>query len=159
MRAKEYLNRISDADRRLNAAIRKVNLYASLAENVTASIGGEQVTHTRDVTANERAIIRLAEAHDRVEQLRRERQAIVDDTVDTLDQMKDDECESLLIYHYVNRIPFPAVAKLMRICRSKIYMQHEVALQKLDALLENKDANGRSWTPMDANGQKKCDII
>ena len=59
MTAKEFLERVVLAERRVNAASRKVELYKSMAEKVTSALGGEQVTHTRDVTANENAIIRL----------------------------------------------------------------------------------------------------
>ena len=152
MTAKEFLDRITDANRRLNAANRKVNLYASLAENVTASIGGEQVTHTRDVTANEKAILRLMEARDQADQIKRERQVIEDEIVDTLAKLKDVESEELLVYHYVKNFSLPAVSKKMHICRSVIYLRHEEALQKLDVLLKK---NGRLRTQTDGYGRSR----
>lgn len=155
MTAKEFLGGITDVHHRLSAAKRKVILYAALAENVSASIGGEQVSHSRDVTANEKAILRLADAHEVVEQLERQQQALENEIVDTLARIGDVEYEELLVYHYVKNIPLPAVSSLMNICRSKIYVKHEQALKMLDIYLSKKeterDAKGCEGTKRDKN--------
>lgn len=71
-KALEFLKRPQAIEGRIRAALYKVDLCKSMAERITASLGGEQVSHTRNVTANENAIILLTEAHEKLEKLQME---------------------------------------------------------------------------------------
>ena len=81
MKAREFLNRAAKAERKVDAALQKVELCRSLTQRVTSTINGEQVSRTRNVTANEDAIIRLTEAKEQARALTEEYMAIVADTI------------------------------------------------------------------------------
>lgn len=136
MNAKEFLDQAALAERRLNAAKRKVALYKSLAEKVTSSLGGEQVSHTRDVTANEKAILRLVEAEECVKQREDEYHAVINEIVDVLSQLEEVEFEELLTNHYLKHQSLTLISENLHMCRSKTYNRHDEAMQQLEALLE-----------------------
>ena len=62
MTAKEFFKKIHAAERSVESAARKVEIFKSMAEKITSSLEGETVSHTRNMHSNEDAIIRLAEA-------------------------------------------------------------------------------------------------
>lgn len=156
MTAKEFLKRVVLAERRVNAASRKVELYKSMAEKVTSALGGEQVTHTRDVTANENAIIRLAEARSKVQQLEAAYQAIVDETIDTLVQLENQDYEHILHDYYLEHLSFLEISKKLHMSRSTVYIHHDEALQELDHLLNKiRDGIGQNQTRSDGIGRNQ----
>lgn len=156
MTAKEFLEKAVLAERRVNAASRKVELYKSMAEKVTSSIGGEQVTHTRDVTANENAIIRLAEARSKVQRLEVEYQAIVDETIDTLILLGNQDYEHILHDYYLEHLSFLEISKKLHMSRSTVYIHHDEAIQELDRLLgKSRDGIGQNRTLSDEIGRNR----
>lgn len=150
MTALEFLKRPMIIERRLNAALRKVELYKSLTERVTVSLGGETVSRSRDMTANETAIIRLMEAEDTVLTLRAEYMKIVDETTDMLSCLTEDFGEEILFLHYVKKKTFREIGKELFIGHSQTFEHHDMALRELDALLDEK--SGQNRTKSDKTG-------
>ena len=79
MTAKEYLNQAKTLDQRINVKLDRVSRLRAMTQKITASLDGEQVSHTRNVTSLEDAIVRLMEeeeslnaAIDRLVDLKRE---------------------------------------------------------------------------------------
>lgn len=66
MKAKDFLQQVALAEKRMQKAQQKVDLYRSLAEKVHASMDGERVSKTRNVTAHEEHMIRLIEAKEQL---------------------------------------------------------------------------------------------
>ena len=96
MTAKEYLNQAKTLDQRINVKLDRVSRLRSMTQKITASLDGEVVSHTRNVTSMEDMIIRLMEeeeslnaAIDRLVDLKREVSGV-------LEQIHDTDCQLLL---------------------------------------------------------------
>ena len=61
MNTKDYLGQAYRLDQRINSKLQQISSLRSLTQRVTASFDGEVVSHTRNVTSLEDAIIRLME--------------------------------------------------------------------------------------------------
>ena len=57
-RGKAFLLRARKIEQKTDAALQKVELYRSMTERITAKLQKDSVSHSRNVTANENAIIR-----------------------------------------------------------------------------------------------------
>ena len=79
MNAKDYLGQAYRLDQRINSKLQQISSLRSLTQRVTASFDGEVVSHTRNVTSLEDAIIRLMEAE---EELNRQIDRLVDMKID-----------------------------------------------------------------------------
>ena len=138
MTALEFLNRPAMVEKRLNAALRKVELYKSLTERITVSFGGETVSRTRDMTANETAIIKLMEAKDTVSTLKNEYEAIIDETVAVLSQLEEDYGDAILYMHYLKQMSFKAIGKELHLGHSQVYNHHDLAVSELEKHLKRR---------------------
>ena len=101
MTAKEYLNQAKTLDQRINVKLDRVSRLRAMTQKITASLDGEQVSHTRNVTSLEDAIVRLMEeeeslnaAIDRLVDLKREVNGV-------LKQIHDPDCQLLLELRYL----------------------------------------------------------
>lgn len=135
MTGKEYMERVMNAERKMNAEIRKAEIFRSLAERVTAAFGGEVVSHSRNVSANEDAIIRVTEVRDRVIELTREYQEIVAETIETLRSVRDRDGETILSSYYIDHVPFSKISKQMHLGRTQVHEHYVAALHELDEML------------------------
>ena len=61
MTAKEYLSQAYLLDKKIDSKFEQLEILRSLTQRVTASYGGEVVSHTRKVTSLEDVIVRIAE--------------------------------------------------------------------------------------------------
>lgn len=138
MKAEEFLKQAMFAERRVSAASRKVELYEAMAEKVTSVLGGEQVSHTRDVTASENAILRLVEAQDQLKQFQDEYNVIVDEIVDMLNCLRDHDIEEILSYYYLKHHSISAISEEMHVSRSFIYKHYRRGMLELELLLAEK---------------------
>lgn len=138
MKAEEFLKQAMLAERRVNAASRKVELYKAMAEKVTSVLGGEQVSHTRDVTANENAVLRLVEAQDHLKQFQDEYNSIVDEIVDVLNCLRDHDIEEILSNYYLKHRSISAISEEMHVSRSFIYKHYRRGMLELESLLAKK---------------------
>ena len=136
MTALEFLNRPAMIEKRLNAALRKVELYKSLTERITVSFGGETVSRTRDMTANETAIIKLMEAEDKVNELKTEYIALVDETTHLLNLLEEEYGEAILFQKYLKHMSNRDICKLIHLGHSQVAMHHDAAMQELDCMLQ-----------------------
>ncbi|MBO7662864.1 MAG: hypothetical protein J6U01_05795 [Clostridia bacterium] len=137
MKAVEFFGKINEAERRLCAAERKVALFQSLAEGGPLSLDGERVSHSRNVHANEDAVIRLSEAKDSVRKLKETYCSLVDRIMDRMVRLEDPEDEKLLSYHYLEHAPLTSVADRMHRGKTWVYQRHALALERLDSLLQD----------------------
>ncbi len=137
MTAKEFFKKISDAERRVESATRKVELFKSMAEKITASLDGEQVSHTPNVHSFEDSVLRLSEAKEELNRLTAAYTALVSEISAQMRLLDDPEDEELLTCHYLRHIPLTKVAKEMHRCVAWVYRRHTIALEHLDRILED----------------------
>ena len=95
-RGKEFLLRAEAMERRIDAALRKFELLKSLTQRITAKLDQEQVSHSRNVSANEDAIIQLMEAEEHLKQLCTEYGDVVSEITAVLASLENREDERLL---------------------------------------------------------------
>jgi len=130
-----FMQKAQVVERKINAALVKVELYNSMTQRITASLGGEHVSHTRNVGANEDAIIRLVEAHDKLDKLKAEYEAAVDEITDVVGNMDDQIQQTILLEHYLGHQEFEEIAAKLEISRASVYDQHKAGLAELEMLL------------------------
>ena len=116
-RGKEFLLRAEDMERRIDAALRKVELFRSLTQRITAKLDQEQFSHSRNVSANEDAIIQLMEAEEQLKQLCTEYGDVVSEITAVLAALENREDERLLSdvflkHHSLEQIGLTAFAAL-----------------------------------------------
>ncbi len=139
MTAKEYLNQAKNLDQRINVKLDRVSRLRSITQKITASLDGEVVSHTRNVTSMEDGIIRLMEeeeslnaAIDRLVDLKREVSSV-------LEQIHDSDCQLLLELRYLCFRTWEEIAEVMHMHIRTVYKVHGKALLKVEAVLRNPE--------------------
>ena len=139
MTAKEYLNQAKTLDQRINVKLDRVSRLRAMTQKITASLDGEQVSRTRNVTPLEDAIIRLMEeeeslnaAIDRLVDLKREVSGV-------LKQIDDTDCQLLLELRYLCYRSWEEIAEVMHMHIRTVYKVHGRALLKEEAIVQNVD--------------------
>ena len=139
MTAKEYLNQAKTLDQRINVKLDRVSRLRAMTQKITASLDGEQVSRTRNVTSLEDTIIRLMEeeeslnaAIDRMVDLKREVSGV-------LKQIDDTDCQLLLELRYLCYRSWEEIAEVMHMHIRTVYKVHGRALLKVEAILQNAD--------------------
>ena len=139
MTAKEYLNQAKTLDQRSNVKLDRVSRLRAMTQKITASLDGEQVSRTRNVTSLEDTIIRLMEeeeslnaAIDRLVDLKREVSGV-------LKQIDDTDCQLLLELRYLCYRSWEDIAEVMHMHIRTVYKVHGRALLKVEAILQNAD--------------------
>ena len=131
MTAKEYLNQAKTLDQRINVKLDRVSRLRAMTQKITASLDGEQVSRTRNVTSLEDAIIRLMEeeeslnaAIDRLVDLKREVSGV-------LKQIDDTDCQLLLELRYLCYRPWTDIMEELGISETSVYRIHGEALKNI----------------------------
>ena len=126
------------AERRLTAAEERVVFCRAAAAKASAVLGGERVSRSRDVTANENAVIRLMEAEQEYAEAEREYGALRSQVCSLLQRIDDPINADILKLRYVEHKRMPAIAKELHLSRSSIYSRHEIALSELQGILQTQ---------------------
>ena len=126
------------AERRLTAAEERVVFCRAAAAKASAVLGGECVSRSRDVTANENAVIRLMEAEQEYAEAEREYGDLRSQVCSLLHRIDDPMNADILKLRYVEHKRMPAIAKELHLSRSSIYSRHEIALSELQDILQTQ---------------------
>ena len=126
------------AERRLTAAEERVAFCRAAAAKASAVLGSECVSRSRDVTANENAVIRLMEAEQEYAEAEREYGALRSQVCSLLQRIDDPINADILKLRYVEHKRMPAIAKELHLSRSSIYSRHEIALSELQGILQTQ---------------------
>lgn len=126
------------AERRLTSAEERVAFCRAAAAKASAVLGGECVSRSRDVTANENAVIRLMEAEQEYAEAEREYGDLRSQVCSLLQRIDDPMNADILKLRYVEHKRMPAIAKELHLSRSSIYSRHEIALSELQGLLQTQ---------------------
>ena len=134
-RGKEFLLRAENMERRIDAALRKVELFRSLAERVTSHWGKEPVTHSRNVSANEDAIMQLMEAEEQLKQLCAEYGNIVSEITAVLAALENREDERLLSDVFLKHQSLEQIATREHVTKSCMYKRCDRAIDELEKMI------------------------
>lgn len=126
------------AERRLTAAEERVVFCRAAAAKASAVLDGECVSRSRDVTANENAVIRLMEAEQEYAEAEREYGDLRSQVCSLLQRIDDPMNADILKLRYVEHKRMPAIAKELHLSRSSIYSRHEIALSELQDMLQTQ---------------------
>ena len=126
------------AERRLTAAEERVVFCRAAAAKASAVLGGECVSRSRDVTANENAVIRLMEAEQEYAEAEREYGDLRSQVCSLLQRLDDPINAEILKLRYVKHKRVTAIAKELHLSRSSIYSRHEIALSELQGILQTQ---------------------
>ena len=126
------------AERRLTAAEERVVFCRAAAAKASAVLGGECVSRSRDVTANENAVIRLMEDEQEYAEADREYGDLRSQVCSLLQRIDDPMNADILKLRYVEHKRMPAIAKELHLSRSSIYSRHEIALSELQDILQTQ---------------------
>lgn len=126
------------AERRLTAAEERVVFCRAAAAKASAVLGGERVSRSRDVTANENAVIRLMEAEQEYVEAERQYSDLRNQVCSLLQRLDDPMNADILRLRYVEHKRMPAIAKELHLSRSSIYSRHEIALSELQGILQTQ---------------------
>lgn len=128
------------AERRLTAAEERVSFCRAAAAKASAVLGGECVSRSRDVTANENAVIRLMEAEQEYAEAEQQYSELRNQICALLRRLDDPVNADILKLRYVEHKRMPAIAKELHLSRSSIYSRHEIALSELKGILQTQFA-------------------
>ena len=126
------------AERRLTAAEERVAFCRAAAAKASAVLGGECVSRSRDVTANENAVIRLMEAEQEYAEAEREYGDLRSQICSLLQRLDDPINAEILKLRYVEHKRMTAIAKELHLSRSSIYSRHEIVLSELQGILQTQ---------------------
>ena len=126
------------AERRLTAAEERVVFCRAAAAKASAVLGGECVSRSRDVTANENAVIRLMEAEQEYAEAEQQYSEWRNQVCSLLQRIDDPMNADILKLRYVEHKRMPAIAKELHLSRSSIYSRHEIALSELQGILQTQ---------------------
>ena len=127
--------RAAKLERKINTAMRKLDLCKSMAQHITPSLSSDHVSHTRNVMASEDAIIRLMEAEEEIKRLTSQYGEIVCEIFAVLSSMENPLDEKLLADHYLRHVSFESMAAKEHVTRDCVYKRHSRALDELETLL------------------------
>lgn len=119
------------AERRLTAAEERVAFCRAAAAKASAVLGGECVSRSRDVTANENAVIRLMEAEQEYAEAEREYGDLRSQVCSLLQRLGDPINAEILKLRYVEHKRMSTIANELHLSRSNAYYRHENALMEL----------------------------
>lgn len=119
------------AERRLTAAEERVAFCRAAAAKASAMLGGECVSRSRDVTANENAVIRLMEAEQEYAEAEREYGDLRSQVCSLLQRLDDPINAEILKLRYVEHKRMSTIANELHLSRSNAYYRHENALMEL----------------------------
>ena len=134
-RGKAFLLRAEAMERRIDAALRKVELFRSLAQRITTKLDQEQVSHSRNVSANEDAIIQLMEAEEQLKQLCTEYGDVVSEITAVLASLENREDERLLSDVFLKHHSLEQIAAREHVTKSCVYKRCDRALDALERIL------------------------
>lgn len=126
------------AERRLTAAEERVAFCRAAAAKASAVLGGECVSRSRDVTANENAVIRLMEAEQEYAEAEREYGDLRSQVCSLLQRLDDPINAEILKLRYVEHKRMSTIANELHLSRSSIYSRHEIALSELQDILQTQ---------------------
>lgn len=138
MDAKEYLGQAYRIDRRINSKLNQIAVLRGLATKVTATLGDEPVSGTRNPQ-------RLQFIIDKIMDFETEINADVDSLVDArkrvsevIGQVSGTDCQLVLEYRYLGFMAWDAIAASMGFSPRWVYTLHGRGLKNVRKILQSR---------------------
>ena len=140
MNAKEYLSQAYRLDQRINSKLHQIESLRALTQKVTASYDGETVSHTRNVTSLQDAIVHLMDAED---DLNRQIDELVDLKMEiskTISRVRNENYRLILEMRYLCFNSWDEIATTLHYTNRWLRKMHDRALDVVDAILREVSA-------------------
>ncbi len=138
MTAKEYLNQAYRLDQRINSKLEQVSILRSLTQKITVSYESDPVSHTRNVSSLEDAILRLMESEN---ELNADIDALVDmkqEVCAAIRKVRSPEYQLLLEQRYLCFKSWSEIAASLNLEERYVYKVHGRALQEIEKIIDLK---------------------
>jgi chromosome segregation ATPase len=132
--ALQYLQQARSIPIRLNAMAEQLERLRSAAEYVEPRLSDMPKSATRNVRANEDAIIRLMDYEERMK-AQYGRLAEINETINAID---DPILHALLVKRYVSGKPWADVASELYYSEAQVYRLHASALEEVERLIADE---------------------
>ena len=127
------------AERRLTATEERIAFCrAAAAAKASAVLGGECVSRSRDVTANENTVIRLMEAEQEYAEAERQYSDLRNQVCSLLQRLDDPINAEILKLRYVEHKRMTDIVRKIHLSRSNAYYRHENALADLEDIFSKE---------------------
>ena len=147
MKAKEFLERAYRQKLRVESIQMQVELIRSSAEQTGSIQYGERVSHTRNVTAMEDAVIRLMAEEEKLKNASGTLIRFQAENAELINTLDDSRQRAVLTRRYIGFETWERIAENMHYSTRWVLKQHVIALKKLDQKEEIIDgilgSNGR----------------
>lgn len=123
-------------ERRLTATEERVAFCRAAAAKASAVLGGECVSRSRDVTANENVVIRLMEAEQEYAEAERQYSDLRNQVCSLIQRLDDPMNADILKLRHVEHKRMSAIANELHLSCSSIYRRYAIALAELKGVLQ-----------------------
>lgn len=135
MNAKEYLEKGKMLAAEIGALSEALECARAEAMKITPSWGGERVQTSVRQDRQEEAVLRYTELKAEINSRIRRLFEIKKELFELVDKIEDPRLRTLIIYRYINRMTFEAIADKMGYDLRWVYRIHKKALEETDRLL------------------------
>ena len=138
MTAKEYLSQARRLEQRIGSKLEQMATLRSLTQKVTTSLGGERVSHTRNVSSLEDTILRLVETENEMNQ---SIDALLNLRIEIgklISALDDPDCILVLEKRYLCYQSWEKIAADLACTVRWVHRLHAKALQSMNQLLCEK---------------------
>ena len=139
MIAKEYLSGAWYIERQVQSKLEQIEALKSLACRVTAGMGNEPVSRTRNVTSMQDTIVRILEAEDELNRRIDELVGMKLEIMRVIDRVQDITQRLILEKRYLSFRSWEQIAVDMCYTVRWTLMRHEEALAAVQEILDNGD--------------------
>ncbi|MBQ3704467.1 MAG: DUF1492 domain-containing protein [Oscillospiraceae bacterium] len=139
MTAKEYLSQAYRLNQLANTKMEQIENLRALSEKVTASYGGEQVSHSRNVTSLEDTIVRIVAAQGDLNRQLNEIVRLQVEISSLIDKVQNVNYSEILTKRYLRFMPWNRIASEMGYSRRWVLQKHGQALEVVERLLKEKE--------------------
>lgn len=134
MTALEYLRQARSIQIRLSAMAEQLERLRSAAEYVGPRLSDMPKSSTRNIHANEDAIIRLIDFEERMK-AQYDELAEINETINAVD---DPILHALLVKRYISGKSWAVISRELYYSEAQIYRLHTVALEEVERLIANE---------------------
>ena len=122
-----------------NTKMEQIENLRALSEKVTASYGGEQVSHSRNVTSLEDTIVRIVAAQGDLNRQLNEIVRLQVEISSLIDKVQNVNYSEILTKRYLRFMPWNRIASEMGYSRRWVLQKHGQALEVVERLLKEKE--------------------
>ena len=136
MTAKEFYKRPFDLNKKVVTKAERVAALRATTQRITASMDGEPVSHTRNMTAMQDAVIRLMEVEDELNQLTNEYLAAISEVSAEIQNLPGERDKLIMEMRYLAFTGWDEIAESMGLSRRYVLKIHGFALSETEKRLK-----------------------